>query len=453
MKKVVLASLLSATALIPFVVQPALGQAAGGGVQMSQEEYAKYNACATATAPAQKTEACEDYLKAYPNSAVKGDVLGQLLYAYSQAGDEAKTLDTADRLLAIEPNNIRALTLEVYYRRLDADKLTDPAAKQAALDKVATYAESGLNATKPKDESEADFDALKNAAQPTFESAIADDDLAKKDNADAIKALKAEIDSHQADTEKPSAVLQDVYQLAQAYYTSTPPDYLNCAWYATRAAAFAPAPYQAQINQLASYCYTKYHGSKDGYDAMQAAVKTSLDPNFCPKPAPGTAAAAGATPAAATPAPAAPAGCMTVTPAPKPEDIVSNLIATTPDLATLALSDKEFVLTYGQPSDADKVFDTIKGKSVEIPGAVVIAATPDQLQVAVSDDAKQAKTADFTFNMKEPLKTLPNVGDTVTLDGTYASYTQKPLMITMSDSSLVLPKPKAPVRHTTTHRR
>jgi hypothetical protein len=431
MKKVVLASLLSATALIPFAVKPAFAQATAGGGQgptMSQEEYAKYQACATATAPAQKATACEDYLKAYPNSAVKSDVLNQLLYAYNQSGDEAKTLDAADRLLAVDPNDLRALTMEVYFRRLDADKLTDPAAKAAALDKVATYAQRGLNATKPKDQSDADFAALKNAAQPTFESAVADDDLAKKDNADAITALKTEVDAHQADTEKPSPVLQDVYVLAQAYYTSTPPDYLNCAWYATRAANFAPPAAQAQISQLATYCYTKYHGNKDGYDAMQTAVKTNLDP---------------------------PAGFLAgIKPAPKPEDIVSNLIATTPDLATLALSDKEFVLTYGQPADADKVFDTIKGKSVEIPGAVVVAATPDQLQVAVSDDAKQAQpkpTADFTFNMKEPLKTVPNVGDTITLDGTYASYTQKPLMITMSDASVVLPKPAKPAVHHPVH--
>ena len=431
MKKVVLASLLSATALIlPFAVQPAFGQAAapgGGQVQMSQEEYAKYNAAVTATTPQAKAQAFEEYLKAYPNSAVKVDVLNQLLYAYSQTGDEAKTLDAADRLLAVDPQNLRALTMEVYYRRKDADALTDPAAKQAALDKAATYAQRGLDATKPKDMSDADFNAMKNAAQPTFESAIADDDLAKKDNADAIKALKTEIDAHEADTEKPSPVLQDVAQLAQAYYTSTPPDYLNCAWYATRAANFAPEPYKTQLGTLASYCYTKYHGSKDGYQAMQTAAQTNVDP---------------------------PAG-FTVTPAPKPEDIVSNLISTTPDLATLALSDKEFVLTYGQPADADKVFDTIKGKSVEIPGAVVVAATPDQLQVAVSDDAKQAQpkpVADFTFNMKEPLKTVPNVGDTVTLDGTYASYTQKPLMITMSDGSLVVPKPaKPPVHHTAPH--
>ncbi len=89
MKKVVLASLLSAAALIPFAIQPAFGQASpgqaaapgGGQVQMSQEEYAKYNAAVTATTPQAKAQAFEDYLKAYPNSAVKQDVLNQLIYA------------------------------------------------------------------------------------------------------------------------------------------------------------------------------------------------------------------------------------------------------------------------------------------------------------------------------------------------------------------------------------
>jgi len=144
----------------------------------------------------------------------------------------------------------------------------------------------------------------------------------------------------------------------------------------------------------------------------------------------------------------------TVTPAPKPADIVANLIATTPDLSVLAISDKEYVLQNGKPEDADKVFNTIKGKTVDIPGAIVVAATADQLQVAISDDAQQAQppVADFTFNMTTPLTKIPAVGDKVTLDGTYASYTQTPLMITMSDASIVEPKkaPAKPVHHTTT---
>ncbi len=393
---------------------------------MSQEEYTAYQAAANQTAPAAKAAAFEAYLKQYPNSAVKPDVLNQILFADSQTGDEAKVLDAADRLLAIDPNNLRALTFEVYYRRADGDKLTDPTAKQAALDKAAGYAQQGLTATAPKGMSDADFTALKGKTTQVFDSAIADDDIAKKDNASAITALKSELAAVPQDqTQQVGPVLQDEYTLANAYYTSTPPDYLNCAWYATRTASYAPPAQQTGIQTLATYCYNKYHGSKDGYDKFTALAKASLNP-------PSDLA-------------------TTVTPAPKPEDMVKNLIATTPDLATLALSDKEFVLQYGQPADADKVFDTIKGKTVEIPGAVVVAATADQLQLAVSDDSKNAqpKTADFTVAMKAPLTTVPAVGAAVNISGTYSTYTQTPLMIQMTDGALVEKKAAAPVKRTT----
>ncbi len=83
------------------------------------------------------------------------------------------------------------------------------------------------------------------------------------------------------------------------------------------------------------------------------------------------------------------------------------MIASTPDLATLAVSDKEFILQNGTPEDAAKVWDTIKGKSVQFPDATVISVTDTALQVAVSDDAVQSKTADFTFQLAAPLKTPP----------------------------------------------
>jgi hypothetical protein len=426
MKKVVLASLLAVAGTVTPASSMYALQATAGQVQMSADEYAAYNSAKTQTTPAAQAAAFEAYLKAYPNSAVKVEVLNQILFADSQTGDKAATLSAADRLLAVDPGNLRALTFEVYYKRLDADALTDATAKASALDVVAGYAQKGLNAPKPAGMSDADFAQLKTATMPTFESALADDDLAKKDNASAITALKAEIDGVPvAQTQAVGPVLQDVYTLSQAYYTETPPDYLNCAWYASRAAFYAPAAYKANIQPLATYCYKKYHGAIDGYDAMQTAVQTNLDP---------------------------PAGFLAgIKPAPKPEDIVSNLIATTPDLAALAVSDKEFVLQYGKPADADKVFDTVKGKSTEFPDVLVIAATADSVQVAISDDNVQSKTADFTFTMKEPLKTVPAVGSKITLDGTYASYTQSPLMITMSDSSIVEKKKPAPVHHTPPH--
>ncbi len=39
------------------------------------------------------------------------------------------------------------------------------------------------------------------------------------------------------------------------------------------------------------------------------------------------------------------------------------------------------------------------------------------------------------------------VGQKVTLTGTYDSYTPSPLMITMTDGEVVLPKAAAPVHH------
>ena len=453
MKKVVLASLLAvvgAAALTQscFAQTPApnLGTAAqtGGQIQMSADEYAAYNNAITQTAPAAKAAAFDAYLKAYPKSAVKGDALQQEMFAYSQVPDPAKTLDTADQLLAVDPNNLYAYVFEVQLRRGAADTATDPAAKQAGYDAAADYATKGLAATKSKDMSDADFAKLTGQGYPIFYSAIGTDALQKKDAAAAAKAFKSELAAVPvATTTTPGLQLQDTYYLAQAYYTSTPPDYVNCAYYAARAMSYAPEPYKTQFQKLGQYCYTKFHGKPDGFDAVTAVAKDKLTPPpLCPVPPAGSTA----------PATPPPAGCLPITAAPKPEDIVSNLIATTPDLATLAISDKEFVLQYGKPDDADKVFSTIKGKSVELPGVTVISATADTLTVAVSDDAVQSKTADFTFTMKEPIKdaNLPAVGSTVTLDGTYASYTQKPLMITMSDGALVLPK-KAPVRHTTTH--
>ena len=52
--------------------------------------------------------------------------------------------------------------------------------------------------------------------------------------------------------------------------------------------------------------------------------------------------------------------------------------------------------------------------------------------------------------MKTPLTKVPEVGSKMTLTGTYASYTQTPVMIMMSDGEDVVkkaaPVKKAPVR-------
>ena len=437
MKKVVVASLLAvasaATVARVAVAQTQVNlgsnaQQTGGGVQLAPAEYNDYTAAIGQSGPA-LAPALEAFLTKYPQSQVKADVLQRLMLAYSAVtpptpDSTSKTLDAADRLLQIEPNNIRALTFETYFRLSGADQTADPAAKQGALDKAATYAQQGLDAVKPKDMSDTDFNTVKGAATPVFHRAIATAALNKKDAATAVTNLKANLSSVPADqTKTPGPLLQDTYTLAQAYYQSTPPDLVNCTWYAARAASFAPEPYKSQMMPLAKYCYKKYHGADDGFDAVATASQQSLDP---------------------------PAG-FSIVPAPKPADIVKQVIASTPDLATLAISDKEFILQNGSPEDAAKVWDTIKGKSVQFPDATVVSVTDTALQVAVSDDAVQSKTADFTFNLTAPLKTPPAVGAKATVTGTYASFTPSPIMITMSDGAVVEPK-KATAKPTPAHR-
>jgi len=345
--------------------------------------------------------------------------------------------------LQVDPNNLRALTFETYFRLTGADAITDPAAKQAALDKAAEYAQKGLAVTKPEDTSAADFSALQAQAKPVFYRAIAMAALNKKDAATAITNFKQELAGVPvADTTKPGPLLQDTYFLGLAYLQSNPPDLLNCTWYISRFVAFAPEPYKSQMLPTAKYCYKRYHGSDEGYDAVLAAAQTSLDP-------PAT---------------------FSIKPAPKPEDMAHDLVTSTPeaDLPKLAISDREFVLANGKPEDAEKVWNTMKGKSVTIPDALVIESSPTVLKVAVSDDAVQSKTPDFTFNMKAPEedKKLPPaaakkladettaataVGQKVTLSGTFDSFTPKPIMITMSDGAVVLPK-KTTTKPSATHR-
>jgi hypothetical protein len=457
MKKVVVASLLAiaemacVTGTVVAQTQVNLGsqQPAGGGVQMSPAEYNAYNSAITQTDPKAKSAALEAYLTAYPQSAVKGATLEQLMLAYS-AFDPAKTLDAADRLLQVDPNNLRALTFETYFRLTGADAVTDQAGKQAALDKAAEYAQKGLAVTKPADTSAADFTALQGQAKPVFYRAIATAALNKKDGATAVTNFKQELASVPvADTTKPGPLLQDTYFLGLAYLQSTPPDLVNCTWYISRFVAFAPEPYKTQMLPTAKYCYKKYHGADDGYDAVLAAAQTSLDP---------------------------PAS-FTIKAAPKPEDMAHDLVTSTAeaDLPKLAISDREFVLANGKPDDAAKVWNTMKGKAVTIPDAVVIESSPTVLKVAVSDDAVQSKTADFTFNLKAPdeagkqtpaqaaaarklaeeTAAATAVGQKVTLSGTFDSFTPKPIMILMSDGAVVLPKKtaaKPPVHHTAPHK-
>jgi hypothetical protein len=423
MKKSVLASLLALAIIFPGSVSMVYGQAAASG-QITIKDPAEYNEYTNAegqATPAAKAAAIEAFLTKYPTSVVKNDMLEQLMLAYQ--GDPAKMLDAADRLLAADPGNLRGLATAVYLEKTQASQKTNPTDAQPILDKAAAQAQTGLSTAKTGNISDADFQKLKTATAPIFDSAIAQDDANKKDFAGAIAAFTNELKAYPDPAQTQAGPgLNDTYLLGQAYAQQTPADLKNAAWFLTRAAQFAPPQAKPQIEKAAEYFYNKYHGSMDGYPAVQTLAQANLFPpdGYNPTPAP---------------------------PPPSPADLAAQTVASTPDLKTLSLGDQEFILFNGKPEDAQKVWDVLKGHRVQVPGTV-ISATAESVQLAVTQDNQQSKKADFTVNMKTPLKSVPAIGSTVTYDSTFDSYTPNPPMITLSDGE---PPAKAPAARRRAH--
>jgi hypothetical protein len=86
-----------------------------------------------------------------------------------------------------------------------------------------------------------------------------------------------------------------------------------------------------------------------------------------------------------------------------------------PDVSQMAYGDWLFVLGSGNQKDADAVWAFLNGKGIPVSSpehpAKVISATPDELQLATTDDDIQENKADVTLKMAKPLATkVPQPG-------------------------------------------
>jgi hypothetical protein len=448
MKKLALASVL-ALASISLVSAPTVRAQDSSTITIKDPaEFAAYQQATTQSDPKAKAAALESFLQAYPQSVVKADVLKMLLETY-QGFDADHALSAATRLLQVDPNNMEAIFLSVAIDTQQCRKGLDPktgfATNPQPCDAADAMAEKGLTAAKPAAMSADDWKKQTDAAYPVFDSAIAADDVySKKDFKAAIDEYHKELTLlNPAATTVPGPGLSDTLNLAEAYTKLTPPDAVNAVWFYARVINFAPANYKPVIEKKLDYWYNKYHGGMDGLDAIKAQAAATVFP-------PGT---------------------FVVKPAATPAEKIHTILATTPDLTTLALADKELVLAFGSKDDADKLWALMKDKETPVPG-IVIDATASVIKVAVTDDAKQAKVADFIVNLKTPLadKDIPAAGAEFKLmsdggpelDGTYDTYTQIPGTDTVAQSAQIVlrdgfiqkkaPAHKpAPGHHTTTH--
>ena len=123
MKKLVFASVVALVS-VGFVAAPSLRAQDQGG-QITIEDPAEYNAYQmfnTQTDPKAKAAAGESFLEKYPQSKVKATVLDSLLDAYQATGDADKVLDTANKLLQVDPNNLKAILYSVLIKKQQCGK-------------------------------------------------------------------------------------------------------------------------------------------------------------------------------------------------------------------------------------------------------------------------------------------------------------------------------------------
>ena len=384
-------------------------------------EYNAYVGAVQQKDPNAKISGLEAFLTQYPNSVMKEDALELLMASYQQTGNEAKMIDTAQRLLQVNPNNVRALALLAYTARTKAQAGQDP---QQNLANAKQYGEKGLQAlqnfAKPEGMSDADYAKLKSQMSGIFNAAAGISALQNKDYKTAQQDLHAAVESNPTD-------FSLVYPLALAYLQAQPPDNVNGIWFATRASIIAPTPqYQQQIQAYAKSQYTKYHGSDQGWNDLLAAAKAS------PLPPQGFTISQYVPP----------------TPAQQAHDLVKDK---TPDqIKKLSFAEWELVLSAGTPEDSDKVWSAIKGTPLIMEGQVISVDSPTELKIAASSDDIDAKRADISLQMTAaiPSRLLPKEGATLDFEGTPVSYQASPFVMTMDKGTLVTkaPEKKAPVR-------
>jgi tetratricopeptide (TPR) repeat protein len=414
----VLANLASGQVTPPPAPQPQTPAAPAQAQKKEIKDPAEYNAYVGAvqqTDPAAKISGLEAFLTQYPNSVMKEDALELLMGTYQQANNQAKVIETANRLLAANSDNARALVLLAYNERA-AQKWAD--AKQ--------HAERGLLAVekmvKPDGVSDTDFTKQKAQLSGLLNSVAGFSALQLKDYPSAQKYLRPAVEADPNNVE-------NVYPLALSYLTPTPPDDVNGLFFIARAANLVADPAgKAQIIKFGHSRYVKYHGSEQGWDDLLAQTKT-------------------------TPVP--PAGfAITQYVPPTPQQQAADLVKTKKP-EEMSFAEWELVLSVGTQDDQDKVWASLKGKNLQMAEVQVITAASTKLELAASVDDIDQKRADIELAFPGPIPTrsLPKVGDKINFEGTPVSYTPSPFVMVMEKGALLTKAAPAASRKPPVHKK
>ncbi len=415
--------------------QPAAGQAGSAApaqqgsaapAQQKKEiknpaEYNAYMGAIQQTDPTAKASALEAFLQTYPESVMKEDALELLMRTYQQTNNLPKTEDAATRLLQANPNNVTALALLSYSKRMQALS-SQGAAAQQSLQQAADYGQKGITALqtyqKPEGMTDDQFAQLKTQLAGIFNASVGLNALQTKDYASAQSHLAVAAAANPTD-------FATTYQLALSNLDAPQPNYIDGLWYIARAANLAPSPqYKQQISEYGRRKYIKYHGGDDGWtDILAQAASPTKPANF------------------------------NIKPAPTPAEQAATLVQSTP-VTQMSFDQIQMVLTSGNQDAATKVWNDLKDKPIKIEGKL-ISGTPTKLMIAGSYDDIQASKADIELTMANPIPTrqVPKDGATVDFQGNPTTYDPNPFMIHMDKGVLLNLPTETPKRTAPTHRK
>jgi|ERR1700722_1112909 tetratricopeptide (TPR) repeat protein len=431
MKKILLAMLLVAAVTAVAQTTAAPAQAAPGAAPSAapqkkeikdQAEYNAYVGAVSQTDPAAKVSGLEAFVTQYPNSVMKEDALEVLMIAYQQSNNGPKTTETAQKVLVVNPCNIRALALLAYTKQAAA-----MAGQNAAqnLTEAGQNGEKGLQclqtAQKPEGTSAADWDKLKAQTAGIFNGAAGLAAYQAKDYAKAEKYLRGALDGDPTN-------LVDAYDLGLAYLATGPAeDDVNGLFFIARAANLQPSQQgKDAIAKFGKSKYAKFHGSEEGWDAVMTAAASSPTP-----------------PAGFTIAKYVPP-----TPAQQAAELVKSK-----KVEDMSFAEWQLVLSEGTPEDQEKVWSALKGKPLQMVAHVISIdsanKTATRLMLAGSSDDIDAKRADIDLTMSAviPAAKMPKEDADFEFQGTPVSYVPKPFMVTMTDGALLVKAAPKPVVH------
>lgn len=395
--------------------QPA-GQAAQQGQKKGPQwkdtaEYELYSAFTKETDGNKKLAILDQWKQKYPESEFKEPRLQAYIITYQQLGKADKILEVAKEWLALNPKALIPMNM------VAAIVPASPNPTPEAIDMAEKSAQGLLNAEKPAEVGDADWQKAKAEADKLAHRTLGWAAMQRKNNDQAVAELTKTIQLNPNDAEA-------AYWLAGLYRAQKDPEKQSAALYLyARAAAYtgpgALAPQtRAQIDQYLTKAYTSYHGSNEGLPQLKQQ-------------------------AASQPLP--PAGFRVKTGAEIEVESANKLAQENPQLAIWKNTKTELT-----GANSQQFFEgTVKGSAFPKMKGTLISAKPEASPKELTLGIENPTTPEVTLKLDAAMRGKADPGTVLEFEGVPTEFTKEPFNLTFEVEKAKVsgwPAPAAPAK-------